>query len=109
MNNFIQNGERITWTNNTGSGVSSGDVVELTDCIAVAVTDIAAGAAGALQLTGVFQLAANAGESWTAGKKLYWDGTNDRLTITETSNIPAGHALENKTSTTSEKVRLQPF
>jgi len=104
----IQDGLRINYTN-AGAAISAGDVVELTDCIAVAVGDIAASTGtGALDIDGVYEMTANAGETWTVGQSLYWDTGNDELTNVQGSNLPAGIAVEAVgTTTTTEKVLLR--
>ena len=63
MINEIQDGKRITWTNGTGSDVSAGDPVVIGSQVGVACVDIANGAAGAVQMEGVFQLPKVSGAS----------------------------------------------
>ena len=105
-------GDRIDYTN-AGSAISAGDVIELTDCIGIAIGDIAASTGnGSLYVTGIHALTANASESWTVGKNLYWDKTNDRLTITPSSGVTVLAGIfpgpADKTSTATENVLLLP-
>jgi predicted RecA/RadA family phage recombinase len=108
MDNFLGEGHRIDYVN-AGSAISSGDVVEMTNCIGIAVADIAASTGiGAVQMEGVFELATNTGEAWTIGQDIYWDADNDELTSTASSHTPAGMAVELVASTTAtEKVLLR--
>ena len=48
MKNFIQEGTRMTWTNDTGSPVASGDPVIINGRVFVACVDIANGSTGAI-------------------------------------------------------------
>lgn len=78
MNNFLQTGEQITWTNGTGSTVASGKpVVVGMQQMGIAAGDIANGAAGTVFLDGVFLLVKNTSQAITLGQKLWWDATNE--------------------------------
>ena len=70
---FIQNGSSIDYT--PGSNVAAGDVIVQGDLIGIAKLDIAAGALGALAVTGVFDVpkTTGVGEAIAAGAKVYWD------------------------------------
>lgn len=54
--NFVQQGESLTWSNGTGSAVSSGDVVVVGAAIGIAAVDIANGSSGTVYMTGVFNV-----------------------------------------------------
>ena len=56
--NMIQNGNKMTWSNGTGSDVSSGDLVNVNGTFGVALVDIANGASGTLAMEGVFEIPA---------------------------------------------------
>lgn len=72
--NFKSDGRSITWSNGTGSAVSSGDVVELTNMIGVALDDIADGASGAVAIEGEFSgLPKVSAAVFAVGEKLIWD------------------------------------
>jgi len=70
---FIHDGNAIDHT--PVAAVAAGDVVVQNDLIGIAKLDIAAGALGALSVTGVFDLpkTAGVGEAIGAGEKVYWD------------------------------------
>ena len=55
MENKVSNGSTINYTN-SGSAISSGDVVVMGNFCGVAVTDIATGATGAVAIEGVYTL-----------------------------------------------------
>jgi predicted RecA/RadA family phage recombinase len=73
---FIQNGNSIDYT--PGADVSAGDVIVQGDLVGIAKLDIAAGALGALAVTGVFDVTKATGTSTaiTAGTRLYWDAAD---------------------------------
>lgn len=70
---FIQNGNSIDYT--PGADVSAGDVIVQGDLVGITKLDIAAGALGALAVTGVFDVpkATGVGSAFGAGLKVYWD------------------------------------
>lgn len=74
MKNFVSHGSTVEWTNG-GSAVSAGDVVIVGDLVGIAVTDIAGGAKGTVQIEGVFEVACNTGDTITQGMKLDWDAS----------------------------------
>lgn len=92
MKNFVSAGKTLLYT--AGANISSGQVVNLTTMIGIAVTDIANGASGAVELEGVFELTKKSGDTFAVGTKVYWDPTNLYLTTTSTSNVVAGAAVE---------------
>lgn len=69
MKNYIQEGERITWTNGTGSDVAAGDPVVIGSQIGVACVDIADGDSGAVAMEGVFELPKATGTAIPQGDK----------------------------------------
>ncbi|MEW8073633.1 MAG: DUF2190 family protein [Candidatus Thiodiazotropha endolucinida] len=50
MKNGIHEGKLFSWTNTTGSDVSSGDIVPIGGILAVATVDIANGSTGTVQV-----------------------------------------------------------
>ncbi|MBU1247413.1 MAG: DUF2190 family protein [Proteobacteria bacterium] len=100
MKNLIQRGKQMTWTNSTGSDVSSGQVVVVGGVVCVASTDIADGETGELATEEVYDLSKATG-AITQGASLYWDADGDpvggtagsgALTTTSTDNTYAGKA-----------------
>jgi len=89
MKNFIENGEVLTLT--PTAAVVGGAAVVLSNHIGVACSDITAGALGAVNVSGVYELAAETGVAFAIGDDLYWDTANSRLTKT-TGTVKAGWA-----------------
>ena len=94
--NYVQEGVVIDWYNGTGSDVSAGDVVEFDDKIGIAETDIDSTDTGAVRIEGVFTLSkttdATAGV-FAPGKKVNWDTSNNRLTLSATGIQPCGFTV----------------
>ena len=107
MDNFIQEGEVLEWTNTTTSDVASGDVVVIGDRIGVAVADIDVDDAGSLCVEGVFELDALTAATWDQGDVLYWHQTNLELTNIASANVVAGYAAAAKAAlATVAKVKI---
>ena len=81
---FIHEGASIDYT--PGANVAAGDVVVQGDLVGVAKLDILAGKLGALAVEGVFEFPKEFGEAHPAGQTLYWDDSNDVVTVTATGN-----------------------
>jgi predicted RecA/RadA family phage recombinase len=86
MINYIQPGNAITaaapYQRNTGQGTLLGG-----NLFGVAVDTVASGATGVFWTEGVFELTKLSGtaESFTLGKRVFWDDTNKRLTVVSTA------------------------
>ncbi|MHC1758319.1 MAG: capsid cement protein [Negativicutes bacterium] len=98
---YIQAGEKINYTNGSGTAIAYGDVVNLTSCIGVAADVIAAAATGVLDIFGVFQMAAVTNASFAVGDVLFWDPIALNLTKVSTSNVPAGICVATKATSTA--------
>lgn len=110
-NSYKQDGDVITWTNSTGSAVASGDVVQVGyQQLGVALVDIAASAAGAVALDGVFALTKTTG-AITQGAKVWWDAVNKYCVNapTLTSWFVGYAALAAGSSDTTVSVSLEEF
>ena len=75
----VQAGDVITWTNGTGSDVSSGGVVVIgatgDATIGIALVDIADGSSGSVALSGVFTVAKVSAAVFAQGETLIWDSS----------------------------------
>lgn len=80
MKNFISNGERLAWTNGTGSDVASGAPVIINGRTFVACVDIANGAIGSVATCGVFEFAKEVNKSFAQFADVYWDATAGKVT-----------------------------
>lgn len=65
------------------SNVNAGDVIVQGDLIGIATVPIAANTLGALRVRGLFVMPKPSGTAITAGTKLYWDATNQRVATTD--------------------------
>ena len=73
-NNYQQKGDRIVWTNATGSAVVSGQLVKIGNILGVALVDIANGASGDVAIEGVFSGVPKVSAAvFAQGEKLIWD------------------------------------
>lgn len=91
MAKFVQRGDSIDYT--PVSATTAGTVVVQNDLLGVALTDIAAGGAGALGVDGVFSFD-KAAEAIAIGEKVWWDAANSRVTKTKgVLTVLAGKAV----------------
>jgi len=70
-NNYIQPGEVIDYT--AGSNITSNQVVVVGQMLGVALSDIANGETGSVQIRGVFDVPKVSGAVIAAGESLVWD------------------------------------
>lgn len=99
--NQKQDGTRMTWTNGTGSDVSSGDAVVVEGRVFIAMIDIADGAIGELAAKGVWEVNKRTDEAFVQGKDLYYDTTQELFTHVVGANIKAGYAHASATAAAS--------
>ena len=66
------------------AAVTSGDVIEMTDTIGVALSDGAIGETISVRVAGVFELPKAAATAITQGQSVYWSGTAITTTATDT-------------------------
>jgi len=69
--NYVQPGDVIEYT--AGADISSGDVVVVGDNVGIALTDIANGATGSVQIAGVFTVPKTSGTAWNQGDRVDYD------------------------------------
>lgn len=91
MKNYVSAGNTLAIT--AAAALQSGDGVLAGTIFGVATGDIALGAVGTINLTGVYDLPKAASQAWTVGAKIYWDATNGVCTTTATSNTLIGVAV----------------
>ena len=109
--NYVQEGKIIDWTNG-GSTVSSGAVVVIGTLIGVALTDIAGGATGPVQIGGVFNLPKVDAAVIAAGETLTWDVSagefDDDQATPAVGDVTgaAAVAVEGKGATTNETIAV---
>lgn len=74
------------------AAIVSGQVLVIGTKVGVAITDIANGATGSVQVAGVFEVAKLSTDVVAQGALLYWDVTNSRATTTASGNTAMGYA-----------------
>ena len=91
MKNYLRPGDVIDYV--ASANKTAGQVVLIGVRIGVCVADIANGATGPVQVTGVFSIAKLSTDVVAHGAALYWDNGNSRLTTTASGNTLAGYAF----------------
>ena len=92
MKTYVQPGNTITLT--APYAVASGDGLLVGSIFGVATGTAALGEPVETALVGVFDITKIGSQAWTAGARVYWDGTNKRTTTVATSNTLIGVATE---------------
>lgn len=103
---YIQQGENIQVTVTEDKGYH--EVVPLGDsAIAILLEKVNANQSGTATTKGVFELPATSGSAIAVGDQLYWDDTNQQLTLASSGNTKAGIAIEPMGSSgTKTKVKI---
>ena len=101
---FVHEGASIDYT--PGSAVAAGDVVVQGDLVGVVKRPLAANEAGALDVDGVFDFAKATNVAYTVGTILFWDDTNNIVTLTATGNKQLGKVVR-AAATTDPTVRVR--
>lgn len=89
--NYVQEGAVLSHV--AAADIASGDLVVMGVIAGVALTDIATGGRGAVQVKGVFDLPKATG-AVAQGAKLYWSSANSNVTTTASGNTLIGVAAE---------------
>ncbi len=100
----IQPGKVIDYT--AGSNILSGAVVAIGQILGVALTDIASGETGAVQIEGVFELPKVTGAVFGQGESLTWDASagkfDDNAAVPASGDITGAAAVAFKAGTNGE-------
>ncbi|KQN46894.1 hypothetical protein ASE93_12345 [Serratia sp. Leaf50] len=70
--NHLQDGNTLDWSNGSDTKVFSGQAVILGSIVGVACSDVPAGSAGVLFMSGVFTLPKVPAETWKIGTSLFF-------------------------------------
>ena len=91
---FVHDGKSIDYT--PVLAVDAGDVIVQDELVGVAKLDIAAGALGALAVSGVFDFPKSTGSSSAivAGDNCYWDASSEVATTTASTHKLIGKAVK---------------
>jgi len=87
---FLYEGRSIDYV--PDAAVAAGDVVQIGNLIGIAQFNIAAGATGAVAVTGVWGVEKDSA-AITAGAAVYWNAADKVATATEGSNKLLGYAV----------------
>lgn len=84
MGQYIHNSNELIYTNSSGGDIAAGEVVVFNSggLCGVASSMIPNGAAGVVQLGGVWDLPTASSFSCTQGAAAYWDATNKQVIST---------------------------
>lgn len=91
MKNFKSQGNTLTFL--AAAAYSSGDPVLVGTIFGVAAGDIALGAEGVINLTGVYDLPKTASQAWTVGAAVHWDAAAGAVTTVAEDNTLIGVAF----------------
>jgi predicted RecA/RadA family phage recombinase len=108
MAKFIQELDRIDFKNATTEAIAVGDIVPIGKMHGVAITDIAPNAVGAVKVTGCFEVAALASDSFAVGDNVYFDKAQKRASKTDTNPVLGVAITEKRPGTTVLEVALVP-
>ena len=73
MDNYVDNGSTVNYSNSTGSAIAAGAVVALKHCLGIALVDIANGESGAVQVKGKVTAPKVSAAVFAQGEKLVYD------------------------------------
>jgi predicted RecA/RadA family phage recombinase len=91
MKNYISSGCLLTVT--APYDVLSGQALQVGTLWGVATRDAVSGAQVEIQTIGVMDVTKLSSDNPTQGQNLYWDNSNKRLTVTNTSNLYVGKCV----------------
>lgn len=90
MKGYLRPGDVFMVT--AGADIPAGEGVVSGNRFGVAITDIANGATGACQRTGVVNLAKTSANTFAVGAAVYWDNSTKKVTSTASGNRNIGTA-----------------
>lgn len=95
MKNYIQEGE--VWPFTAAATIAAGDLVAVSTIVGVAISDVASGASGLIQTSGVFEVGKETG-AIAQGDSLYLKATTKKVTTTSADNVFVGYAFSSALS-----------
>lgn len=91
---FYAAGERLKWTNDSGSDIFSGAPLVVGALVAIAETDIADGETGALHIWGIHHLPKATDVAYAQGVKVGWDDTAKEVVATGGTPAEFGYVYD---------------
>lgn len=101
--NYIQEGKTIAIT--ATAAIGSGELVQIGDMFAVAITDIADGGVGDGFAEGVFSVPKLSTDNMTAGKSVYFKG--GKVQLDATGNLPKVGTVWQAAGASTEQVAVK--
>lgn len=103
--NFVQEGKTLTLTAPSG-GVTAGAGVLIGTLFGVALSTAAVGESFEMGISGVYDIASDAADTFNEGEAVFWDAGNNRVTVASTGNTFVGWATEDKATPATVNVLL---
>lgn len=91
MKNYVRDADTLLLTPSVA--VASGKLTVFGDLVVCAVNDVAANEAGPFKKTGVIEYKKKAADGLTVGLMIFYDATNDEITLTSSGNKKAGYCV----------------
>jgi len=105
--NHVQPGEVMTWTNGTGSAVTSGSVVVVGNMVCIALGDIANGAVGELATTEVWEVTKDTTLAISQGADVFWNSVTGKATPAAVGTYMGQAFAAELQAATTVKVKLK--
>jgi len=93
---YKYSGEKIDFTNSSGTAIAVGDVIPLVNRIGIALESIDDGDVDTVAVSECFELPAINTVAFAVGDRVFWDVTAQKLTNVGLGNTPAGEVTEIK-------------
>ena len=105
--NFVCDGKVMDYTNGGETAFASGAVVVIGDTVGIAVTAIAAGKTGAVEIEGVFTLPKAANTALVQGEHAFWN-TDTKLVVAAagTDIVPLGRVYNKPGNAATVQVKI---
>lgn len=73
MENYVDDGTTVNYTNGGGTTIAAGTIILMKNTLGSVIADIAAGATGAVQIRGKVTAPKVSGAAFVVGEALVWD------------------------------------
>lgn len=94
MDNKVDGGSTVNYTNGGGSAILAGTIIAMAGTLGVALTDIAVGETGAVQIAGKVTAPKVSGAVFAQGEKLVWDTSagafDDSAAVAASGDVTGG-------------------
>lgn len=105
--NFVCDGKVMDYINGGDVDIASGAVVVIGDTVGIAVTNIAKGQTGAVEIEGVFTLPKAGGTALIQGEKTFWNTANKLVVAAAGADVvPLGRVYNAPGSAATVQVKI---